>query len=110
MEGNGKNGELPSELLKEILAQLVVSNAKADEANRKADEALGEIRTTNAELRELRQETRDGFRSVDVRLDELKLETGGVRVATQRTAEHLSREGTDLRDRVTRIEQHLGLD
>jgi hypothetical protein len=111
---------------------------EADEANRKADERsrrsarcryassaehelefkktnseLGktnaELRNTNSELRELRQEVREGFRDVDVRLDGLKVETISIRIATQRTVEHMSRADEDLRTRVARLEEHIGL-
>jgi hypothetical protein len=112
VDGNGKQ----TELLRQILAELVAVNAKADQANAKADQANAKADLVLDELRALRHGTEQGFQAVDVAFENVSTELAGIRTATQDGLELLSRadsrqqrQDDDLRERVARIEQHLGL-
>ncbi|MSP61441.1 MAG: hypothetical protein EXR72_14060 [Myxococcales bacterium] len=78
------------------MPRLDATNAGLDGLRTDLKAEIGELREqTRAGFADLRTEMHDGFASLDARIDRLGEIAG----------EHVR----DLRDRVTRIEQHVGL-
>ncbi len=92
-----------TELLRNIWNEMKAVNGRVNQTNERLDTAIARINQTNErlgqtneQLGELRAEVRSGFQRIDERFDALLL------------GEH-GREHAELRSRVVRIEDHLGL-
>jgi uncharacterized coiled-coil DUF342 family protein len=68
-----------------------------------------EVKHAIVEMKAEIVEIKSDIREIRLDVHDMKLELRAVRVATQSTFELQSREQSDLRDRVVRIEDHLGL-
>ena len=102
MDGNGNNGESETELLRMLLDAVHTLTGEVVKTNAKLDATNAELVNTNAKLDQTREE--------------LSGEIQALRVATSDGFGLLARADSrrdvgvdDLRVRVDRIEEHLGL-
>ncbi len=120
MDGNGKNGESETELLRMLLdavhtltGEVVKTNVKLDQTR---EELSGRIDQTNARLDQTNARLDQTNAKIDQTREELSGEIQALRTATSEGFALLARADSrrdagvdELRVRVDRIEDHLGL-
>jgi hypothetical protein len=124
VEGNSNGQTRTEELLLQLIDVVKEQGLELvkirEELVQTRHELGGRIDQTREELVQTRHELGDRIDQTNVRIDQLRVElltdTAAIRTATQAGLELLSRadarherEDSDLRSRIDRIEQHIGL-